>query len=132
MLAMKDLLINSDSGENFSPDVNFSLSGRCEISGESYMEDSLDFYKPLLDWLEKYFKEIGKPIDFHIKLTYFNTATSKWLHKMFKMLKNFEKNDGVVNIIWYHIEWDKDMVMEIDDFSKGTELSIRKAALHPD
>ena len=53
------------------PSVNFfAEKGECIIKGSSFMDDSVDFYEPLLDWIHQYFKEYEqKPLKFTLKLT---------------------------------------------------------------
>ena len=60
-----------------SPEINLDPdSGIAEIVGESYPENSVSFYQPLMDWLDN---AIGDKInlEFNFKLDYFNTSSSK-------------------------------------------------------
>ena len=50
-----------------------------EISGKSLPEDVVDFYQPLLDWLNKYRSTPNPKTEFTFKLMYFNTASSAGL-----------------------------------------------------
>ncbi len=69
-----------------SPRVDFNAqTGICEISGESFLEETPKFYAPLVEWIEQYIKT-GKPITFNIKLSYFNTSSSKWLLRILYIL----------------------------------------------
>lgn len=122
---MENLLIEGSTGEYFVPSVNFDApSGKCVISGESYLEDSVAFYEPLLKWLERYMQEINKPIDFEFKLTYFNTSSSKRILDIFRLLKDYEKNGGLVKVNWYYEDDDTDILEEIEDFMIISKLHI--------
>ena len=56
---MENLIINSSSETPYFPRVSFDAeTGICDISGESFMEETYKFYSPLMEWLEKYLKEI--------------------------------------------------------------------------
>ncbi len=108
-----------------SPRVDFNFdTGVCEISGESFLEETAKFYSPLLDWLKKYTKT-GRPITFNIKLTYFNTSSSKWLLKILYLLSEYQ-NKADVKINWYIYKDDIDLVEDIQDFMEdvGTKINI--------
>jgi len=76
----------------------------------------VEFYKPLIDWLENY-KET--PLDktvVNIRLEYFNTSSSKCILDVFKKLEAIHKakNDVVVN--WFYEEDDEDMLEAGEDY----------------
>ena len=50
-----------------------------EISGKSLPEHVLDFYQPVLDWLNEYKEKPDGKTVFNIKLVYFNTTSSKMI-----------------------------------------------------
>lgn len=76
-----------------------------EISGRSLPEDSVDFYKPVFQWIQQYSKEPNTTTAFEFKLEYVNTASSKMVQDILAAL---EKIKGV-RIIWYYFEDDEDM-----------------------
>jgi len=39
-----------------TPTVNFDPSGKLELKGRSIPENSIEFYKPLMEWLDEYEK----------------------------------------------------------------------------
>ena len=123
---MKDIHLKAVKGIYISPEVNFNSStGECEIKGESFLEETSNFYAPLAEWLSEYVK-IQKPIIFSINLTYFNTSTSKWLLNMLHILKEYEENKGNVTVKWYYMKDDVDMEEEIDDYISDTGIDIIK------
>ena len=68
---MENINIQGSHDGYFVPTVNFdSNTGICEIAGESFLEETNVFYKPLILWL-KNFIATNKPITFNCKLTYF-------------------------------------------------------------
>lgn len=121
---MEDIKIKGSHGVHFIPTVDFNAkTGVFEISGESYLEDTIKFYKPILDWLKEYTSIIRKPITFNFKLTYFNTNSSRSILDIMKILKKYEQIGGKVNVNWYYNEDDIDME-DIEDFSIDTDLTI--------
>ena len=109
----------------FTPTVKFDAqTGICELSGESFLEDTAEFYKPLVDWLVEFTTKIKRPIAFIIKLTYFNTSTSRCILDLLNVLKDYEDDGGEVTVNWHYDENDSDMQEDIEDYMIDTGLNI--------
>lgn len=108
---MSELVLQSTSK---TPSVKFNrLEGRLELKGRSIPENSLDFYKPLIDWVESYIQTPASRTEFHIQLEYFNTSSSKCLLDLFKKLENIKSN---VAVLWYYEQDDEDMLEAGEDY----------------
>jgi hypothetical protein len=94
-------------------------SGEFIISGRSLPEDVTSFYKPVLDWLDKF---SGNPKDgskFHFKLEYFNTASSKILLDVFMKIEEISEDSGKqFSIAWYYQDSDTDMQEAGEEYSE--------------
>ncbi len=95
-----------------TPMVHFSTNGSLELKGRSIPENSLEFYKPLIDWLERYSQTAEKETNVHVQLEYFNTSSSKCLLDLFKRLESLNK----VFIHWYYEQDDEDMLEAGEDY----------------
>ena len=123
---MEDIHIKAVRGIYIAPAVDFSVAtGICTLEGESFLEETLNFYLPLLDWFNEYI-ETKKPIIFNIKLTYFNTSTSKWILNILHSLKQYSETDGKIEVNWYYYQDDVDMSEEIDDYMLDSGIDINK------
>lgn len=73
-----------------------------EIKGESYPENSVDFYQPVLEWLEKYLSKLKKKdaVIFDFEIVYFNSSTSKILMDVFDMLEDAAKDGRNITVNW--------------------------------
>jgi hypothetical protein len=121
---MEDIHITGNKDCYIQPTVDFvEQSGVCEISGESFMEETGNFYQPLVEWVREYAKSHDK-IVFVFSLTYYNTSTSKWLLALLKELREMEKNGGIVSVTWYYTPDDTDMNDDIMDYMVDTGLKI--------
>ena len=121
---MKNLYINISPDLIYYPIVDFNAeTGICEISGESYMEETYTFYEPIITWLRS-FVELRKKLVLDIKLTYFNTSSSRFILEMLDVLKSFKNQGGDVSVNWYYREEDPDMLNEINDISGETGLDF--------
>ena len=108
---MQDINI---SGTSKTPSVRFVASeGLLEIKGRSIPENSLDFYKPLIDWAESYANGKAPETSVHIQLEYFNTSSSKCLLDLFKRL---EVISSKATILWYYEQDDEDMLEAGEDY----------------
>lgn len=122
---MEDLKIKGEKNVYFIPFVNFSAeTGLCELGGESYLEDTFQFYSVLLNWLTDYTTQIRKPITFNFSLSYFNTASSRSILDILNILKQYEEQGGSVTVNWHFQEWDEDLKQEVEDFAIDANLTI--------
>jgi hypothetical protein len=69
----------------------------------------------VLAWIDAYWRD-GKPLTVTIRLTYFNTSTSKYLFNMIKKLElGFEKGLSVT-VNWHYDQDDVDMLESGEEF----------------
>lgn len=103
--------------------VNFiQAEGLLEIKGRSIPENSIEFYKPLIDWIEVYSKSPQESTNVNIQLEYFNTSSSKCLLDLFKKLESIS---GQVTINWYFEEDDEDMLEAGEDYEAIINLPFK-------
>lgn len=108
-----------------TPEVTFDPEkGIFEISGRSIPENSVDFYQPLLAWLDDYLIQPNNTTRFTIKLEYFNTSSSKCLIDIFRKLESLYLQEQDVVIFWYYEEEDEDMKESGEDFKDILKVPI--------
>ncbi len=93
-------------------------NGIFEISGRSLPEDSAEFYKPVIEWINAYSAEANPTTEFAFKLEYFNTASSKLI---LDVLSALEDINGM-KVIWYFHDDDEDMEEAGQEFSELVEI----------
>ncbi len=109
-----------------TPTVNFDgNTGKVEIKGRSIPENSIEFYKPLVDWLEEYGKNPQPLTEVNIQLEYFNTSSSKCILDVFKKLEAIAKADNEVIINWYYEEDDEDMLEAGEDYQSIIRIPFK-------
>jgi len=100
-----------------TPNISFdSGKGALLLKGRSIPENSIEFYKPLVDWLEAYSNSPQPKTVCDIQLEYFNTSSSKCLLDLFKKMENMSKNGNEIIINWYYEEDDEDMLEAGEDY----------------
>ena len=107
----------SIEGTPKTPTINFDMNkGALEIKGRSIPENSIEFYKPLVDWLEKYAAKPQPQTLVNIQLEYFNTSSSKCILDVFKKLEAIHKKGSETVINWHYEEDDEDMLEAGEDY----------------
>lgn len=97
---------------NFDPDTGF-----LELKGRSIPENSIDFYKPLIDWLDKYGRAPQPKTALHVQLEYFNTSSSKCILDVFKKLEGVRATGNEVTVLWHYEADDEDMLEAGEDYA---------------
>src|SRR6056297_614207 len=100
-------------------------SGAIEIKGRSIPENSIEFYRPIVEWLEEYAKSPQKKTTVNIQLEYFNTSSSKCILDIFKKLESIKKARNEVIINWYYEEDDEDMLEAGEDYESIIRVSFK-------
>lgn len=104
-------------GTTKTPTIKFNANeGVMEIKGRSIPENSIDFYKPMVDWLDEYAKNPKEKTIVNIQLEYFNTSSSKCILDVFKKLEAINKGKSNVIVNWYYEEDDEDMLEAGEDY----------------
>ena len=113
-----------------TPTITFDMSaGTLEIKGRSIPENSIEFYKPLVEQLEKY---AGKPqgnTNVNIQLEYFNTSSSKCILDVFKKLEAIHKGGSAIIINWYYEQDDEDMLEAGEDYQAIISVPFKMIAV---
>jgi len=111
---MKDLKLE---GSAKTPSVLFlAREGKLELKGRSIPENSIEFYKPLLDWLDVYRTDPQEQTIVDMKLEYFNTSSSKCILDLFKKLEDINRGNTQINVNWFFEEDDEDMEEAGEDY----------------
>lgn len=102
-----------------TPGILFAAqTGVLEIKGKSIPENSLEFYRPVFDWINLYTSEPSQTTELKIKLEYFNTSSSKCLLDVFRMLESISiQGKTKIKVSWYYESDDEDMMEAGEDYS---------------
>jgi len=115
------------TGKEFIPEVSFNPEqGSLSISGKSFLEDTIEFYEPIIDWLKQYIEETYQDTVVAFKMTYFNTTTSKVFLQIIKLLEQYK---GPIKIIWQYQADDDDMKEDGENMAAETHLEFQLEAV---
>lgn len=113
-----------------TPRLYFSReTGEFEISGRSIPENSIEFYKPVINWLDNYIKNPNNHTLLVIKLEYFNTSSSKCLVEILRRLESL-KSQSIVKVKWCYEEEDEDMQESGEDFKEIIKVPIEMVMIN--
>jgi len=128
---MESLKINPTSA---TPFINFNLdTGLFVLSGVSRPEDVMDFYRPVMAWLEELEREvlaktdIGRELEKIIlvfKLDYFNTASTKFILKITKLLSNLRGAGKNLSVSWHYETGDEQMREDGEYISEAADMEF--------
>lgn len=117
-------------GTDDTPSVNLDAAGDVfEISGRSLPEDVNAFYKPILDWLDKYSASPNGKTVFNFKLVYFNTASSKMLLDILMKLEELYKTGKDVVVRWQYPDDDEDMKEAGEEYADIVDVPFEQIAI---
>lgn len=92
-------------------------TGLLKIDGRSIPENVIDFYHPILRWIDEYSKEPCETTEITLKFEYFNTSSSKRIFDIMKKLEKMATDSGKrVVINWYYEEDDEDIFFAGNDY----------------
>ena len=100
-----------------TPKINLDAeAGLVEIKGRSIPENSVEFYKPVMEWLDEYLNLPTSNTNVNIQLEYFNTSSSKCILDVFKKLEAIHKGGSQTVINWHYEQDDEDMLEAGEDY----------------
>jgi len=114
---MEDL---KHEGTAKTPLVEFSSNGELLLKGRSIPENSIEFYKPLIEWLESYSESPNSTTVLSVQLEYFNTSSSKCILDVFKKLESVSGSE--ITVKWHYEEDDEDMLEAGEDYEAIIDL----------
>lgn len=113
-------------GTSKTPHVHFDPgTGSLELKGRSIPENSIDFYKPLIDWVDRYGRTTAGKTVLSVQLEYFNTSSSKCILDLFKKLEGIRAQGNEVSVLWHYEEDDEDMLEAGEDYAGIINVPFR-------
>jgi hypothetical protein len=100
-----------------TPSITFDLStGILDIKGRSTPDNPIEFYKPLVDTLDKYATMPVSTTIVNVQLEYLDAVSSKCILNVFKKLESINKGGSNVIIIWHYEENSEDILEAGEDY----------------
>ncbi len=99
-----------------TPEVDFRCDGRIfALRGESYPENAAAFYAPLIEQASTCLERLhAGEVRVEVALTYFNSASTKMLFRLFQVFDRAAEAGNAVTVAWRFDE-DDDTIREFGE-----------------
>lgn len=88
---------------NSSPAVSADwATGRVSLRGDSYPENSFEFFRPLIAWVEARLAAPDVPFVLEIELLYMNTSSVRALMDILELLESAHQHGSQVRVRWFY------------------------------
>lgn len=117
---MENLIIEETK---YTPAIKLNAQeGTFEFTGKSYPENTFDFYKPVMDWIEEYFddNEQTKTI-VTMEIIYFNSSSSKLFFDLFDLIEESHNAGKFIEINWVYDKENESALEAGEDFKEDFE-----------
>jgi len=113
-----------------SPAVNFDAkTGQLTMSGESYPENTFEFYAPVIGWLKEFVAGTDIPVVLTLELAYLNTGSVKCLMDIFDVLEDAWQEGRQVAVIWRYHQKNTRALETAEEFSEDLTLPFQIEAI---
>lgn len=102
-----------------------SNQGLIEIKGRSNPENSIEYFRPLVNWTEEYVKNPGEKTTINIKLEHFNSSSSKCILGIFKIFDPVHRANKEILVNWYYEDDDDEMLEAGETYEVLTGLPFK-------
>ncbi len=106
-----------------TPAIHFDVQTHVlSMAGESYPENTSQFYAPVYRWLEECLDSLEEQqLVFNIELIYFNSSSSKVLMDLFDLLEDASEEGKNITVNWVYDE-ENDSALEYgEEFAEDME-----------
>jgi hypothetical protein len=98
---MENLIIEQTES---TPKICFEYaSGILSLQGESYPENTAEFYAPVFEWLRKFLDSSDElAVTVNMEIIYFNSSSSKALMNVFDLLEDAAAEGRKIAVNWIY------------------------------
>lgn len=86
------------------------------MQGDSYPENSFEYFGPIIDWIERFLQQTQTPLRLELRLVYMNTSSVKVMMDIFDLLEEFHGQGREVRVDWYYDPRNERVVDLADEF----------------
>jgi hypothetical protein len=108
----------------YTPEVSFNATTHIlAIKGETYPENTAEFYSPVFDWLEEFLKQLDdQAVTVNVEIIYFNSSSSKVLMDLFDRLEDAVKEGKPITLNWIYDKEDESALEYGEEFQEDLEV----------
>ncbi len=115
---MENLKIESTK---YTSEVDFNaFDNTLKIIGKSTPENTFEFFEPIKEWLNSYFKE-NKEAIVTFNIPYFNSSSSRAIYDIFDILSDAIENGSKLTVNWEYNENNENAEESGEEFQEDFE-----------
>lgn len=116
--------VRIDGTEN-APSIDFDFASNAfRMAGMSYLEDAVEFFKPLMEALKAHFASLdGADAVFEFEMIYFNSSSARYILHIVELLDAAAERGNTVRIVWKFDEEDDTMEEHGEEFGEDIEFA---------
>ncbi len=104
-------------GTSSTPSVTTEWeAGVLRMSGDSYPENSFEFFGDIIGWVERFLKESDRPLRLELRLAYMNTSSVRAMLDIFDLLEEAHGGGREVRTDWYYDPRNERVASLADEF----------------
>lgn len=109
----------SIAGSQSSPAIQSDWNeGVLAMQGDSYPENSYELFHQVIEWIERYLAEAGRPLRLELHLLYLNTSSIKALMDIFDLLEAAHMEGKPVTVNWHYDRRNERVVELAEEFKE--------------
>jgi hypothetical protein len=118
---MNNLMIEKTAA---TPEIRFDYSsGILELRGESYPENTAEFYAPVFEWLRKFLDSGNElAVTVNMEIIYFNSSSSKALMNLFDLLDEAAAAGRKIAVNWIYAAGNESALEYGEEFKEDLNL----------
>ncbi|MCX4189427.1 biofilm regulation phosphoprotein SiaC [Methylophaga sp. OBS3] len=100
-------------------------SGLFTIEGDSYPENSYEFFAPVFEWVEQFLATADNTLVMHIQIAYMNTSSVKAMMDLFDMMEDAYLKGKKVEVIWFYDPRNERVVDMVEEFMEDCSFPFK-------
>lgn len=89
-----------------------SDAGTMEMRGDSYPENSFEFFAPIVEWVQNHLQTPDASLQIALHLLYLNTSSVRAMMDIFELLEDAHNENHSVAVQWFY-DKDNDRIAEL-------------------
>lgn len=114
-------IVESNNTPHIVLDAN---SNTFKVEGKSFPEDSKEFYRPVIEWMDEFIEAKPNTFALHFNLFYLSSSSIISVKQILQKMVELQNNGANVRVIWSFDEDDEDIKKTGEDYQKLTKLSF--------
>ncbi len=101
--------------------------GLLTMAGDSYPENSFEFFRDVIAWIESYLQDSSAILRLELRLVYMNTSSVKAMMDIFDLLEDAHGKGRPVQVDWYYDPRNERVLDLADEFREDCTFPFQIA-----